>query len=163
MALSRPNWRVEAAQANERQTCQTFLAPASPIFALAKLEDPEAAQANGVRHSRQKLVNWSPATYPRVSTVPVEFRDLRWAIVASKHRSLRQAAEALRIKQPTLSRGLRNLEYRLGVTLFKRTNGGTHDLPLKGRNSSKLPGVSLMRRKQSRFVARTARVVRAAD
>ncbi|MCS3926198.1 DNA-binding transcriptional LysR family regulator [Bradyrhizobium elkanii] len=125
MALSRPSWRVEAAQANERQTCQTFLAPASPIFALAKLEDPEAAQANGVRHSRQKLVNWSPATYPRVSTVPVEFRDLRWAIVASKHRSLRQAAEALRIKQPTLSRGLRNLEYRLGVTLFKRTNGGT--------------------------------------
>jgi DNA-binding transcriptional LysR family regulator len=57
--------------------------------------------------------------------VPVEFRDLRWAIIVSQHRSLRQAAEALRIKQPTLSRRLRNLEYKLGITLFKRTNGGT--------------------------------------
>ncbi|MBR1175334.1 LysR family transcriptional regulator [Bradyrhizobium sp. KB893862 SZCCT0404] len=57
--------------------------------------------------------------------MPVEFRDLRWAIVVSQHRSLRQAAEALRIKQPTLSRRLRDLEYRVGITLFKRTNGGT--------------------------------------
>jgi len=61
----------------------------------------------------------------KASTVPVEFRDLRWAIVASQHRSLRQAAETLRIKQPTLSRRLRDLEYKLGVTLFKRTKGGT--------------------------------------
>jgi DNA-binding transcriptional LysR family regulator len=55
----------------------------------------------------------------------VELRDLRWAIVASQHRSLRQAAEALNIRQSTLSRGLRDLEYRLGATLFERTNGGT--------------------------------------
>ncbi|MET4349265.1 LysR family transcriptional regulator [Bradyrhizobium sp. RT9a] len=57
--------------------------------------------------------------------MPVEFRDLRWAIVASQHRSLRQAAEALNIKQSTLSRRLRNLECKLGSTLFERTNGGT--------------------------------------
>ncbi|WLA47969.1 LysR family transcriptional regulator [Bradyrhizobium elkanii] len=57
--------------------------------------------------------------------MPVEFRDLRWAIAVSQHRSLRQAAETLGIKQPTLSRRLRNLDYKLGVTLFKRTNGGT--------------------------------------
>ncbi|MGY4403660.1 LysR substrate-binding domain-containing protein [Bradyrhizobium sp. USDA 3315] len=57
--------------------------------------------------------------------MPVEFRELRWAITASQHRSLRQAAETLRIKQPTLSRRLRDLEYKLGVTLFERTNGGT--------------------------------------
>lgn len=50
---------------------------------------------------------------------------MRWAIIASQHRSLRQAAETLRIKQPTLSRCLRDLECKLGVTLFKRTNGGT--------------------------------------
>ncbi|MGY4356354.1 DNA-binding transcriptional LysR family regulator [Bradyrhizobium sp. i1.3.6] len=68
---------------------------------------------------------WSPATSHGVSTVPVEFRDLRWAIVASQHRSLRQAAEALNIKQSTLSRRLRNLECKLGSTLFERTNGGT--------------------------------------
>lgn len=57
--------------------------------------------------------------------MPVEFRHLRWAIVASQHRSLRQAAEVLRIKQSTLSRCLRSLELTLGVTLFERTNGGT--------------------------------------
>ncbi|UPJ63685.1 LysR family transcriptional regulator [Bradyrhizobium sp. 191] len=57
--------------------------------------------------------------------MPVEFRDLRWAIAASQHRSLRQAAETLRIKQSTLSRCLRSLEHTLGSTLFERTNGGT--------------------------------------
>lgn len=55
----------------------------------------------------------------------VEFRDLRWAIAASQHRSLRQAAESLNVKQSTLSRRLRDMEYRLGATLFERTNGGT--------------------------------------
>ncbi|MGY4403681.1 LysR substrate-binding domain-containing protein [Bradyrhizobium sp. USDA 3315] len=69
--------------------------------------------------------NWSPTTRHRASTVLVELRELRWAIVASQHRSLRQAAETLRIKQPTLSRRLRELDYKLGVPLFKRTNGGT--------------------------------------
>ncbi|WP_027584259.1 LysR family transcriptional regulator [Bradyrhizobium sp. Ai1a-2] len=57
--------------------------------------------------------------------MPLELRELRWAITASQHRSLRQAAETLSIKQSTLSRRLRILEYKLGVTLFKRTNGGT--------------------------------------
>ncbi|WP_354130929.1 MULTISPECIES: LysR family transcriptional regulator, partial [unclassified Bradyrhizobium] len=55
----------------------------------------------------------------------MEFRDLRWAIAASQHRSLRQAAETLNIKQSTLSRCLRNLECKLGSTLFERTSGGT--------------------------------------
>jgi hypothetical protein len=36
--------------------------------------------------------------------VSVELRDLRWAIVAAQHRSLRQAAEVLDIRQSTLSR-----------------------------------------------------------
>jgi DNA-binding transcriptional LysR family regulator len=57
--------------------------------------------------------------------VSVELRDLRWAIVAAQHRSLRQAAEALDVRQSTLSRGLRDLEFQLGATLFERTNGGT--------------------------------------
>ena len=55
----------------------------------------------------------------------VELRDLQWAIVAAQHRGLRQAAEALDIRQSTLSRGLRDLEFHLGATLFERTNGGT--------------------------------------
>jgi DNA-binding transcriptional LysR family regulator len=62
----------------------------------------------------------------------VEFRDLRWAIAASQHRSLRQAAETLRVKQSTLSRCLRNLEHSLGSTLFERTNGGTR-LTIQGQ------------------------------
>ncbi|PKU22978.1 LysR family transcriptional regulator [Telmatospirillum siberiense] len=56
----------------------------------------------------------------------IELRDLRWAIVAYQHRSLRRAAEALNIRQSTLSRRIRELEYRLGAELFERTNGGTH-------------------------------------
>jgi DNA-binding transcriptional LysR family regulator len=58
-------------------------------------------------------------------SVVVELRDFRWAIVASRHRSLRQAADALSIRQSTLSRRLRDLEHRLGAILFERTNGGT--------------------------------------
>lgn len=55
----------------------------------------------------------------------VELRDLQWAIVSAKHRSLRQAAEALNVRQSTLSRCLRDLEHKLGAGLFERTNGGT--------------------------------------
>lgn len=55
----------------------------------------------------------------------VELRDLKWAVSASRFRSLRQAAEALNIRQSTLSRRLRDLELQLGVPLFERTNGGT--------------------------------------
>jgi len=55
----------------------------------------------------------------------IELRDLKWAIVASQHRSLRQAAEALGIRQSTVSRRLRALEHQLGAILFERTNGGT--------------------------------------
>jgi DNA-binding transcriptional LysR family regulator len=56
----------------------------------------------------------------------VELRDLRWAVVASQHRSLRQAAQALNVRQSTLSRRLRLIEDRLGAELFLRSNGGTH-------------------------------------
>ncbi len=55
----------------------------------------------------------------------VELRDLKWAIVAAQHRSLRQAAQTLNIRQSTLSRRLRDLEYQLGTELFERTNAGT--------------------------------------
>ena len=61
-----------------------------------------------------------------VSSVDIELRDLRLAVVTSQHRSLRQAAEALNIRQSTLSRRLHEIERQLGVVLFERTNGGTH-------------------------------------
>jgi DNA-binding transcriptional LysR family regulator len=60
-----------------------------------------------------------------VSGVDIELRDLRLAVVTSQHRSLRQAAEALNIRQSTLSRRLHEIERQLGVVLFERTNGGT--------------------------------------
>lgn len=63
--------------------------------------------------------------YELVDTTSVEFRELRWAIEAAQHRSLRQAAEALKVRQSSLSRRLRSLEHRLGTVLFDRTNGGT--------------------------------------
>ncbi len=55
----------------------------------------------------------------------IELRDMKWAIVASQHKSLRQAAGSLNVRQSTLSRRLRETEARLGVQLFERTNGGT--------------------------------------
>ena len=55
----------------------------------------------------------------------LELRHLKWAIIASQHRSLRRAAEALNVRQSTLSRRLRDLEAQIGAKLFERTNGGT--------------------------------------
>ena len=55
----------------------------------------------------------------------LDLRHLRWALIAAQHRSLRKAAETLNIGQPTLSRRLRDLEARLGVVLFERSNAGT--------------------------------------
>jgi Bacterial regulatory helix-turn-helix protein, lysR family len=57
--------------------------------------------------------------------VLIELRYLRWAIVASQHRSLRQAAETLNVRQSTLSRNLRDMEHHIGAELFERSNGGT--------------------------------------
>jgi DNA-binding transcriptional LysR family regulator len=57
--------------------------------------------------------------------VPTELRDFRWALIAAQHRSLRQAAETLHVRQSTLSRRLRDIEAQLGANLFERTNGGT--------------------------------------
>jgi DNA-binding transcriptional LysR family regulator len=59
----------------------------------------------------------------------VEFEELMWAVKVSQHRSLRQAAQSLNVRQSTLSRRLRNLESQLGTTLFERTHGGTHATP----------------------------------
>lgn len=51
-------------------------------------------------------------------------------MVASQHKSLRRAAQALNVRQSTLSRRLRDLEGRLGAELFERTNGGTHPIKI---------------------------------
>lgn len=54
----------------------------------------------------------------------MELRHLRYAIAAGQHRSFHRAANALGLKQSTLSRRIRQAEERLGVVLFERSSGG---------------------------------------
>lgn len=54
-----------------------------------------------------------------------EIQDLKWVIAISQHRSLRQAATMLGVRESTLSRRLRDIEHRVGAVLFERSNAGT--------------------------------------
>jgi hypothetical protein len=62
-----------------------------------------------------------------VNGVDIELRDLRLPLVTSQHRSLRKAAEARNIRQPTLSRRLHEIEYQLGVAGLG--SGRCHAIP----------------------------------
>ena len=57
----------------------------------------------------------------------LDFRQLRHAVFAADYGSMRQAAEALLIKQSTLSRSIRQLEHALGVAVFERTTAGVRE------------------------------------
>jgi DNA-binding transcriptional LysR family regulator len=59
----------------------------------------------------------------------VDLRHLRFVIAAGRYGSLRRAAEALRVRQSTISRALRALEERLGIVLFVRSSGGARPTP----------------------------------
>jgi len=54
----------------------------------------------------------------------LELKHLRYAVAATHHGSFRKAAEALGVRQSTLSRGIAQMEARLGVILFERSSGG---------------------------------------
>ncbi len=54
----------------------------------------------------------------------MRLEQLQYALAISKYRSLSQAAEALYLNQPTLSRALTALEKELGVKLFERSHLG---------------------------------------
>jgi DNA-binding transcriptional LysR family regulator len=54
----------------------------------------------------------------------VDLQHLRYAVTAADHGSFRRAAEALRLQQSTLSRSIRQLEQRIGMTVFDRSSGG---------------------------------------
>src|SRR3546814_6505528 len=58
------------------------------------------------------------------SVVPLETKQLRYAVLAAETRSFSRAAALLRIKQATLSRNVLLLEHRLGVKLFERRTRG---------------------------------------
>jgi DNA-binding transcriptional LysR family regulator len=79
------------------------------------------------------ILAWSGSSRAAIALIEAsvipELRELKWAVIASQHRSLRPAAERLNVWQSTLSRRLCELELHLGTTLFDRTNGGTRPTP----------------------------------
>lgn len=54
----------------------------------------------------------------------IELRHLRYAVAAAHYGSFRRAAEALGVKQSSLSRRVRQMEDRLGVAVFERSSSG---------------------------------------
>jgi DNA-binding transcriptional LysR family regulator len=56
--------------------------------------------------------------------VPFDLRLLRQAQALAEHGSFTLAAEALNIAQPSLSRGIKELEARVGLPLFNRSRSG---------------------------------------
>jgi DNA-binding transcriptional LysR family regulator len=54
----------------------------------------------------------------------IDFNQLEHAVAAEDYGSFRQAAEALSIKQSSLSRSIQLLEHAFGVQLFERSSGG---------------------------------------
>jgi DNA-binding transcriptional LysR family regulator len=56
--------------------------------------------------------------------VSVDLRLLRHAQALAEHGSFSRAAEALGIAQPSLSRGIKELEERVGLRLFNRSRSG---------------------------------------
>jgi DNA-binding transcriptional LysR family regulator len=61
--------------------------------------------------------------------VPFDLRQLRYALVAAECGSFRRAADALRLKQSTLSRCILLMEQRLGTVLFERATSGVRLTP----------------------------------
>lgn len=56
-------------------------------------------------------------------------RLLEYAIALDEHRSFRRAADAMRVTQPTFSRGVAALEASLGARLFDRSNRRVEPTP----------------------------------
>lgn len=56
--------------------------------------------------------------------MPIEVRQLRYAVMTADTQSFSRAAAALNVKQSTLSRRVLGLEHRLGIQLFERTTRG---------------------------------------
>jgi DNA-binding transcriptional LysR family regulator len=54
----------------------------------------------------------------------IDLKHLLHAVAAADHGSLRRAAEALNIRQSTLSRSIDQLEHATSAKLFKRSSGG---------------------------------------
>ncbi len=63
----------------------------------------------------------------------LELRHLRYFLAAAEYGSFRKAGAALAVQESAISRRVRDLEDRLGASLFQRHNGGVK-LTMAGRN-----------------------------
>ena len=63
-------------------------------------------------------------TLIRGRSAKIELQHLQYAVAAADHGSFRQAAEALEVRQSTLSRCIRQLEQTIGASVFDRSSGG---------------------------------------
>lgn len=61
----------------------------------------------------------------------LEFKDIEYVLAISKYHNITKAAESLYVTQPNLSTYIKNMEKRLGITLFKR-EGNKIDLTFEG-------------------------------
>jgi len=68
-------------------------------------------------------------TYSRNPISAVSLQHLRYAVTAADHGSFRRAAEALLVRQSTLSRCIRQREHSVGMTVFERSSGGVQATP----------------------------------
>jgi len=59
----------------------------------------------------------------------LDVRLFRFALAAAEHGSFRKAAVALNVQQSSVSRGVRNLEHRVGTALFERSHAGIRPTP----------------------------------
>lgn len=69
---------------------------------------------------------------PEVILMPknlVDFRLFQYALSSAEQGSFRQAAATLNVEQSTVSRGVRNLEHRVGAALFERDHSGVRPTP----------------------------------
>ncbi len=66
---------------------------------------------------------------PQVGSSAIALQHLRYAVSAAEHGSFRRAAEALLLRQSTLSRCIRQLEETIGMTVFERSSGGVRATP----------------------------------
>lgn len=70
----------------------------------------------------QKKAICNVKLHNRISTISLP--QLRCAVVAADEGSFRRAAEVLLVRQSTLSRGIRQLEHLIGISIFDRSSGG---------------------------------------
>src|SRR5216684_6145611 len=66
---------------------------------------------------------------PQGRSVAIDLQHLRYAVAAADYGSFRRAAEALLLRQSTLSRCIRQLEARIKMIVFERSSGGVQATP----------------------------------